>query len=419
MSRFAHLLAAAGVVVVATAFHVLWQPPALTLAFFFFALCTATMAAFVAISRGGGDFTHQEPAEGRIVCVIPSYNEDPWMLYGCIESVLNGSVVPDVIHVVDDGSTDPVPPYLHPRVVWHRQENTGKRQAQVNALVHELDTPTDFIVTVDSDSILDVDCLRECLRAMSDERVMAATATVTVLNRAMNILTRVTDLEIVYGCLVNRGARSFLGAVAPTAGTFAIYRAEIVFNNLEDYLASGTAGDDRRLTHYSLLKGRVVSVESAIVETTMPTTLGETFSQRTRWFKSYFRYLTWELRHLSGAPLLLRSWNLFLLVVFPVLIAWTLVVYPVRTGHIYWQAFPYWMALMYCQTLRYAVYARPGTTARERWLTWLLGTPMLTPLNMFVLRPAMYRAMTQSKTTHWQTRGDVVARETVGEGAVA
>ncbi len=411
--------AAAGTLVIGVLFHVLWSPVALTVAFAFFCGCSLLMALFVAGSQRGGSWDHEKPAEGRIVAVIPSYNEAQDVLHACIESVLGGSVVPDVIHVIDDGS-DPAPaPYVHPRVVWHRQANAGKRHAQVNALRDENPAEADFLVTVDSDSILDRDCLRECLRAMGDERVQAATATVTVLNRRDNWLTRLTDLEIVYGCLVMRGARSLLGAVAPTAGTFSIYRAPIFFDNIDDYLTSGTAGDDRRLTHYALLKGKVVSVERAIVETVMPDNLTEMFSQRCRWFKSYFRYLPWELRNFSGAPLILRSWNLILVTLYPALLASVFVVYPLTGGRFYWQALLYWMVLMYCQTARYAAYRRPGLPARERILTWLVGTPLLTPLNLFVIRPAMYRSITQAKTTHWQTRGDTHARESVAAGAAA
>src|SRR5215211_6745868 len=93
----------------------------------------------------------------------------------------------------------------------------------------------DFVVTLDSDSVPDEHALRECLRALSDPDVQAATAVVGVRNRRRNWLTRLLDLELVHGCLVQRAARSSLGAVAPTSGAFAVYRTPVIRDNFIDY----------------------------------------------------------------------------------------------------------------------------------------------------------------------------------------
>lgn len=284
------------------AFHVAYSPPAafnVAVAFYLFA--TGVLVWLLALACRREDWWTLEPAEGRIVAVVPAYNEDPYTLRACLDALLSGSVVPDVVHVVDDGSVQPIEPYQHGLVRWHRQENQGKRWAQVNALREE---KADFVVTLDSDSVPHKHALRECLRALRDPGVQAATATVAVRNRGRNWLTRLVDLELVYGCLVHRRARSSLGAVAPTSGAFAVYRAPVFFDNMVDYLLSGTAGDDRRLTNYALLRGRVVGCSRAWVQTDMPDTIRQTFRQRVRWFKSYFLYLRWELRHLLGRRVL-------------------------------------------------------------------------------------------------------------------
>lgn len=387
------------------------------LALTFFILTTGLAALWMALAARGRSWDHLPLPEGRIMAIVPAYQEPVATLHGTIEALLGQTVQPDVIHVVDDGSDEPLPVYEHERVIWHRIPNGGKRHAQSAALAAELMAQDgrrpDFIVTVDSDSAPNPDCLERCLRALSDRRVQAVTATVAVLNRTHNWLTRVTDLEMVYGCLVTRGARTQLGAVAPTAGTFAIYRSAIMYDNLDDYLTSGTAGDDRRLTHYSLLRGQVVAVEEAIVHTVMPDTVSEMYDQRVRWFKSYFRYLPWELRNFTGAPLWLRAWNVLLVVLYPVIIAWALIVMPLMGHGVYWQAFVYWAVLMYCQTFRYVTFERPDMSLGERLLAWLVWTPVLIPVSTLILRPAQYRAITQANTTHWGTRGDTAAREAV------
>ena len=377
------------------------QAMQLNLAVVFYLVCAGVLIWFLFLACRREPWLDLEPASGRVVAVVPAYNEDPAAVRAGIEALLTGSYVPDVVHVVDDGSDPPLEPYRHDLVVWHRQENQGKRWAQVNALRDETDA--DFIVTLDSDSVPHHHALRECLRALSDPEVQAATAVVGVRNRARNWLTRLVDLELVYGCLVQRAARSSLGAVAPTSGAFAVYRAAVFHDNMVDYVLSGTAGDDRRLTEYALLRGRVVGCSRAWVEAEMPETLAMTFRQRVRWFKSYFLYLRWELAHLAGWPLRLRVWSLAMTLLFPILLAWSLIVIPLAAGTLYWEPFVYWIGLMYGQTARYAA-TRPGMHAGSRISAWLFLTPLLIPWSLLFVKPALYRAIPHARDYSWQTR---------------
>lgn len=398
------LVAVAAVAVTAAIvllFHVVYAPPvSFNLAVAFYLLTAGVLVWLLALACRREDWRTLEPAEGRIVAVVPAYNEDPVVLRECLDALIAGSVVPDAIHVVDDGSSPPLEPYEHRLVQWHRQQNQGKRWAQVNAL---RDEAADFIVTLDSDSVPHEHALRECLRPLRDPGVQAATATVAVRNRTQNWLTRLVDLELVYGCLVHRRARSSLGAVAPTSGAFAVYRAPVFFDNMVDYVLSGTAGDDRRLTNYALLRGRVVGCSSAWVHTDMPETVSQTFRQRVRWFKSYFLYLRWELRNLSGAAFWFRAWSLAMALVFPVLLFWTLVVIPFGAGAFYWQPWAYWAVLMYAQTARYAV-NRIEMSRTRRLIAWLVFTPLLIPWNLLLVKPALYRSIPQARNLGWHTR---------------
>ena len=394
----AAVLATAAIVIV---FHVLYAPPiALNVAVAFYLLAAGVLVWLLVLACRREPWRDLEPASGRIVAVIPAYNEEPAAVRACIDGLLSGSVVPDVVHVVDDGSSLPLEPHSHPRVQWHRQENQGKRWAQVNAL---RDETADFVVTLDSDSVPHKHALRECLRALSDPDVQAATATVGVRNRTQSWLTRLVDLELVYGCLVQRKGRSSLGAVAPTSGAFAVYRAPVFLDNMVDYVLSGTAGDDRRLTHYALLRGQVVGCSAAWVQTDMPETLALTFRQRVRWFKSYFLYLRWELRHLSGAAFWLRVWSLSMTVIFPILLLWALIVIPLDSGSFHWQPFAYWAALMYAQTAPYAS-ARLGMRPLARVTAWLFLTPLLIPWNLLLVKPALYRSIPEARNLDWHTR---------------
>jgi hyaluronan synthase len=367
-----------------------------------FFVAVSGMVVFILVLAAKGRPLRVLPvAQGKVVALVPAYNESDEMLHACISSMLDGTRPPDVIHVIDDGSAKPATRFEHPKVIWHRTENQGKRAAQIHALEHELDA--DYILTVDSDSIVDVCALEELLRAMSAPDVYAATGTCLVRNRTQNWLSRLTDLEFVTGNFVMRRARSYLGAVAPTTGALSLYRGDVVISNRKDYLTSGTYGDDRRLTHYSLLRGRVVVCDTAIVETEVPTKLKAMYRQRVRWSKGYVTYLPWELANLSGAALLLRVWSTVLIGVMPVVLIAGFVITPLTTHRFYWMAWAYWVLLLYSQTLTYAV-GRPRMSAPQRWLTWLIGTPFLLVLQFAVLRPALFNAILRVRNDSWVTR---------------
>jgi hyaluronan synthase len=303
------------------------------------------IAAVLVFSLGASaaprTFTHLPVARGRVVCIIPSFNEDQAALDETLDSILSGTVVPDEIHVIDDGSVVPVVPWEHPRIIWHRQANAGKRHAQALVLeqlraARDAGDRVDFILTIDSDCTIDRYAVQHLLRAMSDERVQAATGLPILRNRATNWITRVTDLEMVAACLTLRAARSRMGVVAPCSGALSLYRADLVLDNLDDYVTSGTAGDDRRLTHYALLRGQAVAVDDAVVATEMPDTLRAVYKQRVRWFKSYWRYAPWEITHLPSLPVWWRTYALVMSVVVPIALIWVFAVAPLLGHGVQW-----------------------------------------------------------------------------------
>lgn len=362
-------------------------------------------------------FQHLPVAGGRVVVIVPCYQESAEAVLRTVDSLLSGTVVPDHIYVIDDGSTQPLDVTCMPdrirydrRITWSRQRNGGKREAQARALYalrwnRDRGHPVaDYIVTVDSDCEVAPNALRHLLRAMSDERVMAATGLPLTRNRTANWLTRLIDLEISSICLTYRSARSRMGSLTTCSGALAIYRADVVLDNLDDYLDSGAAGDDRRLTHYALLRGQVVSVPEAVVYTDMPTTLRSLYRQRVRWSSSHWNYSLWEVAHLPVGPMLWSAYTLLVSIVIPIGLVWVLLVAPL-TGHgMGWQALGYWLVLSWVSSMGYAT-RRPGLPAATRWLTWLIGVPGLMLLQLICIRPAMFAALRDVRGTSWHTRG--------------
>lgn len=387
------------------AYHFVWSTERFDLVMVFYCAVTLVLLYSLGAAVKGRSFTHLPVAPGSVLAIVPAWNEPPEALEATVWALINQKRPPEQIHVIDDGSDIPVVPFDHPLVTWHRQENAGKREAQANVLRQVDPESYDYILTVDSDSKLHRKALWHCLKAMSDVRVQAATGLTLVSNRTSNLLTRVIDVEIVTWCLVTRMARSQLGAVAPTSGILGLYRKHFVLDNLEDYVSSGTAGDDRRLTHYALQQGQVVAVNEALVYSKMPEDLGELWNQRVRWFKSYWKYVGWELTNFSTAPLFFRIYGLVLTGVTPIFYIWVLFVVPHYTGSkvVFLYGLGYWIVLTYAQTGMYAA-MRPELTGWEKFKAWLFITPLVSLLNLLLIKPAMYWAITQARTKHWGTR---------------
>ncbi len=100
-------------------------------------------------------FDDLSPAPGRVLAIVPVFNEQPELLEAAVRSLLDETIAPDEVHVVDDGSQPAVEPVDLPGVTWHRQENAGKREAQALILREADASAWDFVLTVDSDSVAD------------------------------------------------------------------------------------------------------------------------------------------------------------------------------------------------------------------------------------------------------------------------
>lgn len=99
----------------------------------FFVLVSLMFVLMLTLSANGRSFRMLPVAQGKVVALVPSYNENPFTLQACMQPLLNGTVVPDVIHVVDDGSVTPVLRFEHPRVVASDPEPGEARRPDLRA----------------------------------------------------------------------------------------------------------------------------------------------------------------------------------------------------------------------------------------------------------------------------------------------
>lgn len=367
---------------------------------------TACLAAFVR----GRRFTHLPPARGRVLAIVPAYNEYPQEnLNACIRSLLNQTVPIDKIVVVDDGSIQPVVPFYAPNVEWIRQRNTGKRGAQVTALRMFKRDEFRFVLTVDSDSRPHPDALEHLLRAMSRRQVQAATGWLYCRNYTASWVARAADIDIGGSCVMMRASRSLLGALETTSGALALYRSEILYDHLDEYAVECGTGDDRWLAMRALLRGEVVGVAEACVDTDMPPTLKGTFRQRLRWARSWWWMIPYAYARLSWKQLISPTYGLVSLGVTPVVLFWApfswavdfhaRLVHP-QLGFLFLAAYA---AVRYALSVLY-LFGRPDMSRKQKLISLIIGTPSAIFLNVLLLMPTRYYALTRLKDNRWQTR---------------
>lgn len=342
--------------------------------------------------------------EARVIAIVPAYNEDAELLKNTIRSIQKQSFKVKEIHVVDDGSAQPVVPFEAEGVIWHRQENKGKRHAQGCAIKKINRENVDFILTVDSDSVLAEDAVEKLLLAFEeDAEVMGATGFVVTRNYNENMITRISDINIGVSCFVTRPSRSLTGSLETTSGALSIYRKEILFDNLDHYLESGTYSDDRQLCMYGEIEGKVVGVQEALVYSAMPTSFKGLWNQRKRWGKGGWKYFPFQVTNLSVVDLF-----------FPFLgmIQWTTIPVFYIIGFLTIQQGYYNFILFYIiikLTTRYleaAIYllGSPHMRRTEKILSWLLITPFDFLMTTFVLVFAKFSALFSLRQDGWLTR---------------
>jgi cellulose synthase/poly-beta-1,6-N-acetylglucosamine synthase-like glycosyltransferase len=358
----------------------------------------------------GRRYTKNPPAEGSVLCIVPAYNEDPAGLHKTVVALLKQTIPVDIV-VIDDGSHVPVVPSIqHPRVVWKRQANTGKRGAQV-AVLREFDrSDYDFILTVDSDSEPFPDACEQLLRAMHNPRIQAATGMIYTRNHAASWVSLAADIDIGTSCVMMRASRSMLGALETTSGALALYRSSLLYDHLAGYAVECGTGDDRWLALRALRRGEVVAVAEALVETDMPTTLRGMYRQRLRWSRSWWWMLPYVLKFLGPKQLISPLYGVTQLVATPIMLVYIAASIVASHGTryqsdgrilvVYLAAYAvvrYGLAALY-------LIGRPNLSVPRKLMLFVVGTPAAIVLNVILLVPTRYVALAKLFDNRWQTR---------------
>lgn len=238
-----------------------------------------------------------------VTVIIPAYNEGA-MVEKAIYSVAASDYPADRLEIIciDDGSQDNTWSHIHRAQQTYPQlirairfpQNRGKREALYAGLTRGRG---EYFVTVDSDSVIEPETLRQILAPMlQDRRVGAVAGNVKVYNRTQNFLTRMLWVRFILSFDFVRAAQSMYGFVFCTPGALSAYRREAVAPILETWRRQTflgvrcTIGEDRAFTNLVLRQGYwTVYQRSALVYTTVPENYRSLYRMFLRWDRSNFR----------------------------------------------------------------------------------------------------------------------------------
>jgi hyaluronan synthase len=262
----------------------------------------------------------------KIAVLIPCYNEDAALVEESIRTVLAAQGNKQVI-VIDDGSTNGVQTHLRelerelPIHLHVFPNNKGKREALHHATTHMLDDDAAFVVTIDSDTLLEPDALVRVVEPLLEERIGASTGNVLLLNERQNLLTRLIGTYYWVGLNVYKQAQSVIRSVVCCSGCLAAYRASLLREVIDEFAGQRFLGErcthseDRHLTNLVLKRGYdVVYVAEAVSWTETPATVRGFLRQQRRWKRGYVREslytlcYAWRVKKLLWLQILL--WDL-------------------------------------------------------------------------------------------------------------
>lgn len=289
--------------------------------------------------------------------VVPAFNEGR-QVFHTLESLAASDYPRDRLEIiaVDDGSVDDTWQWIRKAKDAFGDRITTIRQPRNLGKKHALDVGFrggrgEVLVTVDSDSTVDPDTLRNLVAPfVADPKVGAVAGNVRVLNRTEGILPRMLDVVFVYGFDFLRTSQSLVKAVMCTPGALSAYRRSAVMKILQEWLDQtflgkpATIGEDRALTNLILREGHhVVYQQNSIGYTNVPVTHGNLCKMFLRWSRSDIRetlaMTRFVFRRFRGESMLGARINFIFAMVavlrtplVPAIIAWQLLWHPALFG---------------------------------------------------------------------------------------
>ncbi len=235
--------------------------------------------------------------------IVPAYNEGE-QVYATLKSLAASDYPIEKLQLlgIDDGSQDDTWRWMQEakkelgdRVsICQQPKNMGKR----HALYRGFNEGTgEVFVTVDSDSIVSPDTLRNLVSPMVTNKNCGAVAgNIRVLNNERALLPKMLDVSFVLSFEFVRSAESNLNSVLCTPGALAAYRRDAVFACLPEWINQtfmgnpSDIGEDRAMTNMILKQGKhVLFQRNAYAYTNVPEKYKGLYKMFIRWGRSNVR----------------------------------------------------------------------------------------------------------------------------------
>jgi len=238
-----------------------------------------------------------------LTVIVPAYNEGRFV-FDTLNSIAQSNYPKDRIQLIaiDDGSKDDTWQWMIKAKeklgdfvsIYQQPENQGKRYA----LYRGFNLATgEFFVTIDSDSIIDKDTLRNLVTPfVVDKNCGAVAGNVKIHNNKRAIIPKMLNVSFAFSFGFIRAAQSQMKTVLCTPGALSAYRKVAVMNCLENWINQSflgvktDIGEDRAMTNMIMSQGYNILFQSnALVYTNIPETFKTLRRMFTRWERSNVR----------------------------------------------------------------------------------------------------------------------------------
>lgn len=238
----------------------------------------------------------------KLSLIIPAHNEEK-IIVRAIEAALEADYDQKEIIVVDDGSRDRTYELAYEYAkrglikLFRRDVASGSKAGALNFGL--LSATGDIIVTVDADTLIEKDSLKEIVKPLSNPSVSAVSGNVMVLrgeHGANNLLVKLQAYEYLVSLELGRRFNALINTLLIISGAFGAFWKKHVAS-LGQY-DSDTITEDFDITLKVRKLGKMLKfAEKAISWTFTPETWRDWRRQRIRWSRGQIESL-WKHRNI-------------------------------------------------------------------------------------------------------------------------
>ncbi len=267
--------------------------------------------------------------EPKISVIIPAYNEEK-NIKKCIQTILKSNYDKNKLEIicVDDGSTDRTVKVI--KELSKKNKNIrlvkGNHKGKSKALNLGIkNSKLNYVLTVDADTILDRNFIKEIIRPFADKNV-GATNGIVLIRKPKKIIEHFQLVEYYFNNLIRNSFSTIFDNGIWFFGAAACFNKKIL--EKAGLFHDKVLTEDMDISLKIFEKGyKVLTVRKAVYYTQGCRNLNELFSQRMRWFfgglQCTFRHKKlWKRKAFSIKYLFFNQvfWALFSIIIIPMVI---------------------------------------------------------------------------------------------------